>query len=155
MIRHILAVLLAGLVGHGVLLGTILGAGLGGSYAAFAATSIQFALVVGAMVPVAPDGLAQAGMLVLGPFFAPVLAVIAILAILSLIARRSSLVFQCVGAALLTALPLAVRYGQANPGGPKVGFDDVLLVAGAGALAGLIYWLIAGRRIARQAAMSG
>jgi len=154
-IRHIIAILLAGLIGHGLLIGGVLGAGVGGAYAAFTATAIQFALVTAALVQVTPDGLTQAALLALGPFFAPVLAAITLLAVLAIIARRRDILFHIFVAAFLTGLPLALRFGQANPGGPAVDRDDLVLVGAAGAVAGLVYWLIAGRRIARQAAIRG
>ena len=155
MIRQLLAIITAGFAGHGLILGAVLGAGLGGAYSAFAATAIQFALVTAVFLRVAADGIMQAALLALGPFFAPVLAAVAMLALLCVIGRRRGLTLQVFGAALLTVLPMAVRYGDKSPGGPAIGVDDLVLVAAAGAVSGFLYWLIAGRRIARQAAIRG
>lgn len=155
MIRQVLAIILAGLIGHSLLLGAVLGASLGGAYAAFAAAAIQFSLLTAVLLRVTPDGLAQALYLTFGPFFAPVLAATGIVALFAILARRRSLIFQVFGAALLSVLPIAVRFGEVSPGGPAVGLDDILLVISTGALAGGLYWLIAGRRIGRQAAIKG
>lgn len=156
MVRHLFAVLIAGGIGHIALLGAVLGLDLGGAYCAFAATAIEFSLVTATLVGVSADGLAQALLVALGPFFAPVLPAILILALVSLAARRGGVIFQVTTAVFLCVLPIAARLSQPGYGGPAIEPEDIALVCAVGAVAGFLYWLIAGHRIARrQAASSG
>lgn len=148
--RHLGAILVAGLVGHALLIAAVLGFDLGGPYSVFAATSIEFAVLSALLINVAPDGLAQAAALALGPFFAPILLAIAVLALVCMIARQGRFLFQLFTSALIGVVPLAVRFGEVSPGGPVVEIDDLALVAAVSALAGTLYWLLAGRRIKRR-----
>lgn len=154
--RHLGAILVAGLVGHALLIAAVLGFDLGGPYSVFAATSIEFAVLSALLINVAPDGLAQATALAFGPFFAPVLLSTAILALVCMIARQGRFLFQLFTSALIGVVPLAVRLREVSPGAPVVEIDDLALVAAVSAIAGALYWLLGGRRIKRrQAASSG
>lgn len=155
-LRHLLSLLICGLLGHVALLGAIMGAGLGGPYAAFAVTQIQNSVMVTTGLRVAADGPLQTAWMLFGPFLAPVAAALVVVVLVAWVFRMRSVAWHVLAPALLASLPLALRLGAANPGAPTVITADVALAAAAGACAGLVNWLLAarviGKPLRRQAA---
>jgi hypothetical protein len=148
-LRHALAIFVAGTIAHVTLVGLALAAGLGGPFSAFAATSVQLGLMVAFGIGVASDGVSQAFSLVFGAWWAPLLIAVGGIAIFAIVIRSNAF-FGIVGlTTLLGTLPIGLRALGDPPGAPPAGFADIALVAGCAALGGVIYWLLAGRVIGR------
>jgi hypothetical protein len=148
-LRHLLAILIAGLAAHAALLGLALGAGLGGQFSAFAAGAIQIGATVALGIGVAPNGLAHVGAMVFGAWSAPLLLAVAAIALFAISIRSNAFLGMVGLTTILGSLPVGLRAVYEPPGATAAGLADIGLVAGCAALGGLIYWLLSGRVIGK------
>ncbi len=144
LLRLILGCLLGAAIAHVVILGGALGAGLGGPFAGFAATAMLNGITLATQPnPPAPDALAQALLLVVGPFFSMAGAAVIAVGVVSRIMTLGWLIPVAV-TALLSIATLLPRLDGAASGAPAVTVPDLLLAGAAGALGALICRAIAG-----------
>jgi len=154
---HVIAAVIAGLVGHVALivLSLLRLPFLGGEYASFAAGAIQLSLTVTLSRGLGSGALAGDLWLLFGPFFAPILVAVVATALIAAVFGWRRLTVQAGLAVIVSTTPIALRSLTISPGAPTPVPGDIGLVALCAAIAAVVYWTLAGRTLGAAARRSG